>query len=153
MEAVGRRSGSVVDVSDKPPKNKRRQRWLAVCAFLLWSLLAWSILPPRSHRSMEKIRQGQSRLSDISSLLDQLQLDCGRYPTTAEGLKALVHAPPCLASKWKGPYDRDPHPLDVYGNPLVYESDGNSYTVTSLGADGKPSGREDSDDADVTERG
>ena len=68
------------------------------------------------------------------------KLAVGRYPTTEEGLDALLTAPESVADKWKGPYVRN-LPLDPWGNkyqyryPAVKSKDG--YDVWSMGPDGQ----------------
>lgn len=53
--------------------------------------------------------------------LDKFKKDCGRYPTTAEGLRALLEAPAEVASKWKGPYlDSEDSLKDPWGEPYRY---------------------------------
>lgn len=88
-------------------------------------------------------------IARIASLLDQFQLDCHRYPTTDEGLDALINAPIGLERKWKGPYANEPIGNDPWGNPYRYEADGKGYTLTSLGKDGRPGG----ENADRHEQG
>jgi general secretion pathway protein G len=76
--------------------------------------------------------------------------DMGRYPTEAEGLKALA-TNPGDADGWLGPYLKSEKSLnDPWGHPLVYTiaSDG-SVSVTSLGADNKPGGS--GVDADISQ--
>ncbi len=80
--------------------------------------------------------------------------DCGRFPTTAEGLQALITCPTNISQKlWKGPYI-DPQqiiPVDVWGHAYVYRYPGirntNSYDLYSVGPDGvSKSGGGDPDD-------
>ena len=65
--------------------------------------------------------------------------DLGRFPTTAEGLAALVTEPNGGLASWKGPYVRAIHP-DPWGNQLQYRSPGkhnfDTYDFWSLGPDG-----------------
>ena len=53
--------------------------------------------------------------------LDMFGLDNGRYPTTDEGLAALIEQPMTM-SWWDGPYLKGPLPRDPWGNSYVYES-------------------------------
>jgi general secretion pathway protein G len=84
-----------------------------------------------------KIEMGQ-----ISQTLDLYKLEVGRYPTTQEGLQALISAPAGV-SNWNGPYwKRQSVPRDPWGNDYKYVAPGQSaaYEIVSLGADGKEGG-------------
>ena len=78
--------------------------------------------------------------SNIAMGLKLYYLDNGRYPTTEQGLAALVTAPAGADStKWKGPY-LEAIPEDPWGNPYKYKFPGEfnktSYDLYSSGADG-----------------
>ena len=71
----------------------------------------------------------------------------GNYPSTEEGLKALLKAPMGKSSRWQGPYIKDSEGLlDPWGTPYQYRYPGvhnrNSYDVWSMGPGGQ-SGDED----------
>lgn len=73
------------------------------------------------------------------------RLDIGSYPTTEEGLGALINAPAGKENAWKGPY-LESVPLDPWGRPYGYrfpgslnEKGANGYDIWSLGEDGKKS--------------
>ena len=76
--------------------------------------------------------------------------DVGRYPTTEEGLAALMTAPPSAGVKWNGPYLKKAVPLDPWGNAYQYRAPGAraEYEVLSLGKDGQPGGA--GENADIT---
>lgn len=66
----------------------------------------------------------------------------GRFPTTEEGLAALVRAPEGAGERWKGPYlETSKVPVDPWGKPYQYRYPGtknpSSYDVFSLGPDGQ----------------
>lgn len=89
-----------------------------------------------------RAKAAQLQLETVSAEVEMFQADVGRYPTVAEGLSALV-TEPAGADGWTGPYMRDVKALkDPWSRPLVYSvgADGQSYTVLSLGADGKEGG-------------
>ena len=80
--------------------------------------------------------------SGINGTLDLYRLHMGRYPTSDEGLAALVEEPDDdeEAEQWKGPYVKEGAKLkDAWGNDLHYESPGryneNSYDLHSMGPD------------------
>jgi len=93
--------------------------------------------------------------ADIATLMQQLKLyklDNYRYPTTEQGLDALVHKPSSgpAPKGWRPGGYLDKLPKDPWGQPYQYMSPGTHGTdvdVFSYGADGQPGG--DGDDADV----
>jgi len=81
-------------------------------------------------------------ISQIGQALDLYKLEIGRYPTTQEGLQALVAAPAGVTN-WNGPYwKKAAVPKDPWGNEYKYVSPAQNgpYEITSLGADGKEGG-------------
>jgi general secretion pathway protein G len=81
-------------------------------------------------------------IGQIGQALDLYKLEVGRYPTSAEGLQALVAAPASTAN-WNGPYWKKASiPKDPWGNDYRYTSPGQkgAYDIVSLGADGKEGG-------------
>ena len=81
-------------------------------------------------------------ISQVGQTLDLYKLEVGRYPTTQEGLQALISAPAGVAN-WNGPYwKRQTVPKDPCGNEYKYISPAQNapYEITSLGADGKEGG-------------
>jgi len=58
-----------------------------------------------------------------------------RYPTTDQGLEALLTAPGD-ARRWRGPYAQEDQLEDVWGARFEYESDGQTYRLTSPGPSG-----------------
>lgn len=99
-------------------------------------------------------------MSIIKTALGAFHVDCGRYPTSTEGLQALLTRPADLPEgRWRGPYiDNDKNLLDAWGHELVYISPGirntNQYDLYSKGPDGmSKSGGEDPDDVNNWKRG
>jgi general secretion pathway protein G len=103
-------------------------------------------------------RTGESRVTatkvDISTLMQALKLyklDNQRYPTTEQGLQALVAKPTAgpAASGWKAGGYVEKLPKDPWGNPYQYLAPGlhGEVDLFSLGADGQPGGA--GEDADI----
>ncbi len=91
-------------------------------------------------------------LKEIAGALRLYKLDNGVYPSTEQGLDALV-APPkvgILPRRWNPDGYLEKVPLDPWGNPYLYLSDGRSYQLMSLGADGEEGGEDE--DADIDSR-
>jgi general secretion pathway protein G len=92
----------------------------------------------------EKAKADAARIEigQIGQTLDLYKLEIGRYPTTQEGLQALIAAPAGVTN-WNGPYwKKSTVPKDPWGNEYKYASPGQStpYEIISLGADGKEGG-------------
>lgn len=89
-------------------------------------------------------------IGQIGQALDLYKLEVGRYPTTQEGLQALVSAPAGVTN-WNGPYWKKAQiPKDPWGNEYKYASPGQhgAYDIISYGADGKEGG--EGGDKDIT---
>lgn len=89
-----------------------------------------------------KSQTAEVQIDHLKTSLSGYLLDMGRYPTAAEGLDALVKAPPG-ATSWKGPYiDDEEVPLDPWSRPYLYEpsANGGRPRVYTLGADEAPGG-------------
>ena len=89
----------------------------------------------------------KAQIESFEKALDTYRLDVGRYPTTEEGLKALLTKPP-TATRWNGPYLKKDVPQDPWGQPYVYRSPGakGEYEILSYGRDGQPGGTGDAAD-------
>jgi len=90
-------------------------------------------------KSNTKIAKAQ--IDSLGKALDQYRLDVGAYPTTEEGLQALV-VKPQNEPHWSGPYLKKAVPLDPWDRPYVYRSPGEhgDYDLASYGKDGQPGG-------------
>jgi general secretion pathway protein G len=89
-----------------------------------------------------KAKAAKIEIEQIGQALDLFKLELGRYPTTSQGLKALVAAPSGL-SNWAGPYwKKSTTPKDPWGHEYKYQSPGTHgpYDIVSLGADGVEGG-------------
>ena len=96
-----------------------------------------------------KITAAQSDIANIMNALKMYKLDNGRYPSSDQGLQALVVKPTTgsIPANWKGYLEKLPddpwhHPYQ-YANPGVH----GDIDVFSFGADGQPGG--EGDDADI----
>jgi general secretion pathway protein G len=88
-----------------------------------------------------EVKVARAQIDAFEKALDQYRLDTGRYPSTEQGLNALLTRP-ANEPKWQGPYLRKGVPLDPWGNPYQYRSPGEKtdYDLLSLGKDGQPGG-------------
>jgi general secretion pathway protein G len=119
---------------------------LALAIDVGWRLFAPSPPPARIGRPVDFF-------ASHKTVLGMYKVDCGRYPTTEEGLNALIKCPANLpASEWRGPYFDPPQlpkdPWDrgyVYRCPGIHNTDG--FDLFSCGPDGvSKTGGDDADD-------
>lgn len=92
----------------------------------------------------------KAQIESFHKALGSYRLDVGNFPTTEDGLNALLNKP-AAAAKWAGPYLSKSVPLDPWGKPYVYRAPGSKgdYELLSYGKDGQPGGSGDA--ADVGE--
>ena len=96
-----------------------------------------------------KSKTTRVQIEDLGAALDLFNLEVGRYPTSEEGLIALVEQP-ATAENWNGPYlKKKKVPLDPWGRDYQYRSPGQhgGYDLFSLGADNAEGG--DGENQDV----
>lgn len=110
---------------------------------LLATVVVLNVLPSQDRAMVEKARADVSRLETAMELY---RLHLGTYPTTDQGLNALVEAPANLSRRDRyqpGGYVKN-LPEDPWGNPYRYiypgERNPNSFDLFSLGADGRLGG-------------
>ena len=97
-----------------------------------------------------KVKTAETQIKMLRGALQAYRLDVGRYPTTAEGLAALVQPPADAADFWSGPYLDDEVPEDPWRTPYRYRFPADNlqgFALYSLGADSQEGG--DDVDADV----
>lgn len=116
---------------------------------VILGLLAGLILPRFIGQSDTAKRQAaKTQMALLESALKMYKLDNGSYPTTEQGLKALVEPPASgnLPKNWrKGGYlEKGKVPKDPWKNEFIYVYPGShgDFDITSLGADGEPGGED-----------
>jgi general secretion pathway protein G len=95
-----------------------------------------------SQLGKSEVTVARAQIEAFEKSLDTYRLDVGRYPSTEEGLNALIAAPPTAAGKWNGPYLKKGVPADPWGHAYQYRAPGakGEYEIVSLGKDGQPGG-------------
>ena len=95
-----------------------------------------------------EVKAARAQIDALQKALDQYRLDVGHYPSTEQGLAALV-AKPADEPKWAGPYLSKALPKDPWGHDYQYRSPGEhgDYDLLSFGKDGRPGG--EGEDADL----
>ena len=113
-------------------------------------ILAATILPNFIGAKHEaKVSAAKAHIAVLDTQLRRFDVDMDRFPTTDEGLKALVETPAGDSRKWRGPYIE--HLLnDPWGSPYQYRCPGihnpSSFDLWSRGADGADGGEGDAAD-------
>src|SRR6202140_4727230 len=106
--------------------------------------LIMGLIGPRvlNYLNESKVKAARIQLQSFGSALDLFYLDAGRFPSTAEGLGALVQRTPGIAA-WNGPYLKGGNlPNDPWSHPYVYRAPGEHgpYDIVSYGSDGQEGG-------------
>ncbi len=133
-------------------KKRRRLRRKSEGGFTLVEILVvitiialiMGLVGPRvlNYLTESKVKAARIQIESLGSALDLFFLDTGRFPTSSEGLAALVRRPGSFAT-WNGPYLKGGIvPVDPWGNPYVYRSPGQNgpYDIISYGTDGQEGG-------------
>jgi general secretion pathway protein G len=120
---------------------------IMVVVFIL-GLLVTLVAPKIIGRTDEARRtKALADIKGIEEAMHLFKLDNGFYPSTAEGLQALVQRPPSARNYSPDGY-LDRMPVDPWGNPYAYFSDGQEYIIKSYGADGQEGGEGKNADID-----
>ncbi len=127
--------------------NRARQRGMTLIEILVVLVLIGIVLGIVGGNFIGKGEKAKAdaakiEIGQISQTLDLYKLEVGRYPSSQEGLQALISAPAGVAN-WNGPYwKKGTVPKDPWGNEYKYASPGSkaAYEIISLGADGKEGG-------------
>ena len=141
--------------TDRQHPPGRRQRVFTLIEIMVVIVIMGTLaalIVPRLLDRPDQARAVAAR-QDISALMQALKLyrlDTGSYPSTEQGLRALVERPasgPGASNAWRAYLDRLPN--DPWGHPYQYLNPGTrgEIDVFSLGADGKPDG--DGGNADI----
>lgn len=119
---------------------------LAIIALLI------GVAGPRIFALFErgKAKVAEIQIEQLQASLDLYRLDMRRYPTTEEGLQALLTRPNAEAGSWSGPYiDKASGLIDPWETAYVYRAtSASAYDLISYGADGAPGG--DGENADIS---
>jgi len=106
-------------------------------------LLATLVAPRLMGRTDEARRaKAAADLATLAQALDLYRLDSGLYPTTSQGLAALVTRPATapVPRVWRDGGYVDQVPADPWGNAYVYVATGDRFVLKSLGGDGVEGG-------------
>ena len=137
----------------KSKQTQQRQRGFTLMEMLvvlaILGLLA-SLVGPAVLNQLggAKSKTAAIQIKDLEQAMEMYKLDVGRYPTTSQGLDALVKKP-SGASGWNGPYLKASVPEDPWGGKYQYKYPGDraEIDIFTYGADANPGG--DGEDGDV----
>jgi len=95
-----------------------------------------------------EVKAAKAQIDALQKSLDQYRIDLGHYPSTEQGLQALV-VKPADEPRWAGPYLSKAVPKDPWHNEYQYRAPGEhgEYDLLSFGRDGRPGG--EGEDADL----
>ena len=95
-----------------------------------------------------EVKAAKAQIDALHKALDQYRIDIGRYPSSQQGLAALVMKP-ADEPRWSGPYLAKAVPADPWGGAYTYRSPGQhgEFDLLSLGRDGRPGG--EGENADI----
>ena len=142
--------------TNRRPNGARRHRPPAgfslielLLVLVILATLTTVVVPKFTKRSEQaKVTAAGVNLSYIEMAMDAFEIDCGRYPTTEEGVQAILQEPSNVDG-WHGPYLKRGTPKDPWGNPYIYRQPGRhnttGYDLYSFGPDGQEGGGDDID--------
>ena len=142
-------------LSKRPPQRQFARGFTLIeimVVVVIMGILASLVVPKLMSRTGEsRVAAARVDISTVMQALKLYKLDNQRYPTTEQGLQALMQKPTTgpAANGWKAGGYLEKMPKDPWGNPYQYLSPGlhGEVDVISLGADGQPGGT--GDDADI----
>ncbi|MFT5511231.1 MAG: general secretion pathway protein G [Hyphomicrobiaceae bacterium] len=138
--------------STPTPRRRREAGFTLIELLVVMSILVLltSIVAPRviGYIGSSRLKAAKVQIESLSTSLELYRLDSGRYPSTNEGLAALIRKP-TTSEKWNGPYIKGKDlPADPWGTAYHYRSPGKhgAFDIYSLGADGRASGEGENQD-------
>lgn len=150
---MGRKRAMQRQPTGRTDRSARRSRGLTLIEIMVVVIIIGilvSVIAPNVMGRPDTARREVTRsdLLAIGNALDMYRLDNGAYPSTDQGLDALIAKP----SGFPEPRNWGPEPylkkmpVDQWGNDFVYVSDGGSFELASLAADGEEGGEDEAAD-------
>ena len=113
---------------------------------IILAILAAVVIPRVIGRTDDaKIAAATANVSTFDNEMEKYKLDTGSYPTSDQGLNALM-TDMVQNGKWNGPYIKGSMPNDPWGRPYIYKAPGDhspDYDIFSAGPDGQPGSADD----------
>ena len=109
---------------------------------LLTTLVGIAIIP---QIDKGRVTTARTQMKNLEAALESYRMDTSHFPSSEQGLDALINPPPDARNYQAGGYLRERRiPVDPWGNPYQYESPGqhneNAFDLWSWGSDGSPGG-------------
>jgi general secretion pathway protein G len=123
---------------------------LLVVLVILGLIAAFAVPQVIKYLGKAKTDSANIQIERLSGILDLYNLEVGHYPTTEDGLQALLEQP-VDAETWNGPYIKKADSIiDPWGRPYEYRSPGEhgAFDLFTLGKDGTAGG--EGEDQDIT---
>jgi general secretion pathway protein G len=118
---------------------------IMIVLVILGGLIAILATQVQGSLKKAKMKQAKIQISEMGKALDMYFTDCNQYPSTEEGLGALITAPSSCTNWGPDPYIKKLN-KDPWGGDFVYESTGNNYILKSYGSDHREGGTGDAAD-------
>jgi general secretion pathway protein G len=116
---------------------------IIVVITIIGLIVGWAATNIFGKGDQAQAKIARAKITQLSGPLDLYKLETGKYPSSSDGLKALLTAPSGVTG-WNGPYVRNADELkDPWKNDLIYRSPGSDnrpYEIISLGSDGQEGG-------------
>jgi general secretion pathway protein G len=148
-----------MEIGNKEVRSKGFTLIELMIVIVIIGILATLLIPKIMERPEEARRiKAKADIKTIESALKLYKIDSGAYPTTEQGIEALIKKPTAtpVPRKWRegGYLEGNSVPKDPWGNPYLYTGyptpgpDGRDYEIISYGHDGQPGGT--GKDADIS---
>lgn len=138
--------------SSRPTLERPKQRGFTLIELLVVLAILTLLIGLVGPRVLGQLGGAKSKtaavqIADLEKTLELYKLDVGRFPTTEEGLDALIKRP-ATANGWAGPYLKGGSvPMDPWNKPYRYTATGDSQIeIVSFGSDGVTGGEGESAD-------
>ncbi|MCD6417141.1 MAG: type II secretion system major pseudopilin GspG [Planctomycetes bacterium] len=134
-------------VKRKPDRTSAFTLIELLLVLVILTVLAGVVVPKFVKRSEQaRVTAARTDIAMLELCLDAYEIDTGRFPSTQQGLEALVKDPGDVQN-WRGSYIKRGLPKDPWGKPYVYKYPGehndDGYDLYSLGPDGQSGGGDD----------
>ena len=113
---------------------------------VILAILAAVVITRVTHRTEDaRISKAIADVKALDDAMETYKLDTGAYPTSDQGLEALVNQSASGNNKWNGPYIKGSLPRDAWGNEYVYRFPGENgeYDILSPGPDAQVGSADD----------
>ena len=138
-------------------KSQRGMSLVEILIALTLLAIAGTFVVQNVFQSLEegRVSSAKIQIGKMGEILRDYRRKCGSYPSTEQGLDALIAKPTsgkeCRKDPPNGFIEGGKIPVDPWENEFIYESDGKRYEIICLGADGEEGG-EDEFDKDISSK-